>query len=352
MKVLVIQQKMIGDVLTSSMLFEALKTKYPDAQLDYLINSHTFPVVENNPFIDDIVFFTKEAEQSKRALFKLAQTVRKSNYDVVIDVYSKLSSNIITLFSGAKTKISYDKSYTRFVYHHNVKRHTDKGKGGLAMVNRMQLLEALGIEPEKFPKPRIYLTKEEKDKAKAFLSNHEIDLNQPLFMIGVLGSGKNKTYPFPYMAKVIEHIVAKTQGQILFNYIPNQESDAKAIYNLCTDSTKEHIFFDVFGKSLREFLAITHFCDALIGNEGGATNMAKALNISTFTIFSPWIKKESWNQFDDDASNISVHLKDYHPELYEHIAHPKELKKEAEQLYQKFNPELFENRLKSYLKQF
>ncbi len=47
MKILVIQQKMIGDVLTSSILFEALRLKYPNAQLDYLINEHTFPVVQN-----------------------------------------------------------------------------------------------------------------------------------------------------------------------------------------------------------------------------------------------------------------------------------------------------------------
>ena len=49
MKILVIQQKMIGDVLTSSILFEVLRAKYPNAQLDYLVNSHTLPVIENNP---------------------------------------------------------------------------------------------------------------------------------------------------------------------------------------------------------------------------------------------------------------------------------------------------------------
>ena len=98
---------MIGDVLTSSILFEALREKYPDAELHYLINTHTFPVVENNPFIDEFIFFTPEAESSKRELIRLAKSVKKTGYDIIIDVYSKLSSNIITLFSGAKIKISY-----------------------------------------------------------------------------------------------------------------------------------------------------------------------------------------------------------------------------------------------------
>ena len=58
MKVLVIQQKMIGDVLTSSILFEAIKIEHPSAELHYLINSHTVPVVENNPFVDKLVLLS------------------------------------------------------------------------------------------------------------------------------------------------------------------------------------------------------------------------------------------------------------------------------------------------------
>ncbi|WP_034040972.1 glycosyltransferase family 9 protein [Wocania ichthyoenteri] len=344
MKILVIQQKMIGDVLTSSILFEALRQKYPNAQLDYLINEHTFPVVEHHPFIDNFIFFTKEAESSKKALFKLVKSIRKKEYDIVIDVYSKLSSNLITAFSKAKTKISYYKYYSSLFYHHNIKRQqSTNGKSGLAIINRMQLLQPLGIEATSI-KPKIYLTDSEISNSKRFLEKHQIDLNKQLFMISVLGSGDNKTYPFPYMAKVIDAIVEKTSAQILFNYIPKQETQAKAILNLC--KTKKHIKFHVFGKSLRGFLAITHHCDAVIGNEGGAINMAKALNIKTFAIYSPWIDKASWNLFEDE-NNLSVHLKDYMPELY--TKPEKEYKNEASALYQKFKPELFIYKLEDFL---
>ena len=95
-----------------------------------------------------------------------------------------------------------------------------------------------------------------------------------------------------------------------------QELKAKTVYNFCRKETQQYIHFEVFGKSLREFLAITYHCNALIGNEGGAINMAKALNIPTFTIFSPWIIKEAWNMFEDDKTHVSIHLKDVKPELY------------------------------------
>lgn len=347
MKILIIQQKMIGDVLTSSILFEALRKKHPNAQLDYLINSHTFPVVENNPFISNFIFFTKEVESSKKELIKLAKIVRKNNYDVIIDVYSKLSSNIISAFSKAKTKISYHKYYTIPFYHHNIKRQkTTDEKAGLAIINRMQLLNPLGIEMQTV-KPKIYLTEDEITASKLFLKKHNIDLEKPIYMIGVIGSGKNKTYPFAYMANTIDTIVEQTKGQILFNYIPNQEADARVIFELCKDTTKEYISFNVFGKSLREFLAITYHCNALIGNEGGAINMAKALSIKTFTIFSPWIDKATWSLFEDE-NNQSIHLKDYKPQLY--TKPEKALKKEALELYEAFKPEFFKGKLEAFLK--
>ena len=74
MKVLIIQQKMIGDVLTTSILFEAIKNKYPDSDLHYVINSHTFPVVENNPFIDRFIFITHEIEKNKTSIFIVFKT--------------------------------------------------------------------------------------------------------------------------------------------------------------------------------------------------------------------------------------------------------------------------------------
>ncbi|MUU78138.1 glycosyltransferase family 9 protein [Winogradskyella endarachnes] len=352
MKILIIQQKMIGDVLATSILFEAIKKTYPNADLHYVINSHTFPVVENNPFIDKIHFFTPVLEKSKFQLYKFAKTLKKENFDVVIDVYIKLSSKLISYLSNAKTKISIDKGNKSFIYNHTFKHKLKADtNAGLAIENRLQLLQPLKINPLEIVKPKIYLTEKEKLKAKQFLKSNGIDLNKPLFMIGVLGSGYNKTYPFKYMAKVIDKLaIEEPEGQIIFNYIPKQEKDAKAILELCATETQNQIYFNVFGKSLRDFLAITSHCNALIGNEGGAINMAKALDIPTFTIFSPWIKKEAWNMFDDGKKHVSVHLKDYKEQVYLNIQHPKALKSKASELYLEFKPSNFKEELNTFLK--
>lgn len=349
MKVLIIQQKMIGDVLTTSILFEVLKNAYPNSELHYAINSHTYPVVKGHPYIDEYVFITPKIEANKLKFISFLSVIKKQKYDLVIDVYSKLSSNLIALASGAKQRISYYKNYTSFIYTQTYKnKKTPQTTAGLAIENRLLLLEKLKLEINPLPKPKIHLTEQEKSVTANFLIKNGIDLNKSLCMISVLGSGTNKTYPFAYMAELIDHIVENTDTRILFNYIPKQQQEALEIYNLCKPSTQKNIFFNVYGKNLREFITITHFCNAVIGNEGGAINMAKALNVPTFTVFSPWVKKETWAMFENGKTNISVHLKDFKPELFTNKT-TKDLKPAWQNLYDSFTPNLVKASLSKFL---
>jgi heptosyltransferase-2 len=91
-------------------------------------------------------------------------------------------------------------------------------------------------------------------------------------------------------------------------------------------------------------------CDLIIGNDGGAINMAKALKKPSFIIFSPWIEKKIWATFEDGLQHMSVHLKDFKPELFSSKTE-KELKKNALSLYQEFTPDLFKNKMETFLNQ-
>lgn len=348
MKILVIQQKMIGDVLTSTIIFSALRKKYPDAELHYLINTPALPVIEQHPHIDKIINIAPTIDKKPLQFYSFLKTIKNQKYDIVIDVYGKWSSNFITVFSKAKTRIGYYKWYTQQFYSHPIKRHkVSKNNQGLAIENRLQLLVPI-CKTIPYVKPKIHLTSEEIQNAKELLNNFELCTFKPLYMISVLGSGDTKTYPFKYMATVIDTIVALTDGDIIFNYIPKQIEQATAIYNHCKPDTQKHIHLDVYGKSLREFVAITYHCKALIGNEGGAINMAKAINIPTFAIFAPWIDKNTWRIFEDETKNISVHLNEFKPEIFENTS-VKNIKHNIEDYYSQFSPNLFLKQLQTFL---
>jgi heptosyltransferase-2 len=335
---------MIGDVLTSSILFELLRLKYPKVELHYLINSHTFPVVENNPFIDHFIFITPEIEKSKLKFYRLLKSLNKEKYDVIIDAYGVLSSNLISYFSNAKLKISYHKKYTSFIYTNSIKRiKKTRHKSSLAIENRMRLLEPLNVDFKNI-EPKIHLKKQEVSDAKKYLISQNINLKKTLFMISVLGSSPTKTYPFQYMANVLDTIInINPEAQLLFNYIPNQIPEAKVIYNLCKPNTQKQIFFSVYGKNLREFLAITKHCNSLIGNEGGANNMAKALGLPTFTIFSPYLNKQNWFGESEKRKHIAIHLSDY---INYNMDQAKQI---PEKYYIKLKFDLFKQKLLTFL---
>ena len=339
---------MIGDVLTSSVMFEMLKERYPNAQLHYLINSHTHPVVQHHPCIDEFVFVTPKIEHSYIAFYRFLKQIRKQQYDAVIDVYGKLSSHLITAFSGATIKIGYRKKQSRFIFTHNIQRiKTPQNQASLAIENRLRLLAPLQIDFKPLT-PKIYLQPEELSTAKSLLAMHDIDPTKPLYMISVLGSNHAKTYPAAYMAQLLNAIVeVKEDAQLLFNYIPKQEKEARESYNLTKPNTQQHIFLDLFGKSLREFLALTAHCDAMIGNEGGAVNMAKALNIPTFIIFSPHLNKANWFGEVETGDHQAVHLSDFtdHSEADVIAA-----KASPETYYLKFKPTFIEPKIKAFVK--
>lgn len=353
MKILVIQQKRIGDVLVSSILCNTLKKQYPDSVIDFMCYSHCKDVLIGNPNIDNIIILPEKTRKSYSSLFKFFFEIRSKKYDILIDIYGKLETNLITLFSGSKTKISYHKWYSTLLYSQNIKRlkKGEPAKYGQAIDNRLLLLNPLKLDDKIIDAhPKLFVSEKESQEALALFAQHKITKDKKIAMISLLGSEKSKTYPSEYMAKVIDHVADNRDIDILFNYFPSQIEEAKKILDLCSKSTQEKVYFDLLGHDVRSFIAIMDQCDFIIGNDGGAVNMAKALGKPSFTIFSPHVDKNDWATFEDGLQNISVHLTDYKTEAINGLE-TKEIKTIIASLYSQFTPELFEDKLSFFLNQ-
>ena len=352
MKILVIQQKRIGDVLTSTIICNNLKAKFPDAVIDYMCYPNSVDVLKENPSIDNIIPLSNKVRKSTPSLFKFIFKIRSNKYDVVIDVYSKLETNLITLFSGAKYKVSYRKWYTKAFYNYTYERlDAVESEHGLAIENRLMLLKPLISEKITNVKPKIFLKDSEINNTKNLLKSHQVDPEKPLIMFGILGSETYKTYPLEGMAKIIDFTVAKTKDTIIFNYVPFQKDLALEVYNYCNEETKKHIILDLYFTELREFLALLSQCEMLIGNEGGAVNMAKALDVPTFSIFTPSVRKETWQLFENEAKNASIHLKDLKPEIYQQFTE-QQIKDRTFEYYAEYPLDLMLEKLATYFKEY
>lgn len=345
MKILVIQIKMIGDVLASTVICEAIKKEYPKSEIHYLIQKNTFPVVNNNPFIDKILYFEELKYSGFSGLIKLGRELKSEKYDIIIDAYGKLQSLIPTYLSSAKKRIGTYKWYSKLFLTETI--IPDTKCIGTANAFRILLAKTAIKKEIQLIFPKIHLAPFEIENAKNLIAN-QLDISKKIIMISVLGSGKNKSLPNAYMAEILNNIAATTDVQLVFNYMPNQQEEAKAIFELCNKETQTKIIFDFYVKGLREFLAVLSQCNALVGNEGGSTNMSKALNVPTFTIYAPWINRNSWNIFEETGSHEIVHLYDYYPELYKN-KHPKNFKEKALEWYEKLNPNLFSEKLQKFV---
>ena len=349
MKILVIQLKMIGDVLVSSILCDNLRKAYPKAQIDYMVYESTIDVLQGNTSFDKLILFKEKHQKNKLEYFKLLKSIRAEKYDIVIDSYSKLESWLVVLFSGAKQKISYWKKGREFLYTNMVKRKkTPSTNLGLIIEERLSLLNPLNLDIELETFPQIYVTKEENDFTTSLFESHGIDPSKKMIMVSIIGSSSDKTYPLEYMSQLVDFIADKGDVNILFNYFPKQIEEAKTIYNQCKENTKQKIYFSVLGKSIREFIAIMNHCNMIIGNDGGAINMAKALNKPSFIIFSPWIDKKGWATFEDGINHISLHLNEFKPNLFKNKT-AKIVKKETISFYTAFTPELIYPALNTFL---
>lgn len=347
MRVLVMQQKMIGDVLTSGLLAENLRNLLPGIEVHFLAHSHTHAVLQGNPHIVALHGCAASATWGQKA--RLAAMLRSIGFEALIDVYGKLESLLLTARIGARRSIGYSKWYTGIVYSDPVVRPEHSAWDlPLAIEHRLRLLEPLTGRLERHQlavHPRLYVDDAEHSRARSFLARHGVDLDRPLLMVGALGSSEDKTYPLPSMARLLDRIAAHSSAQLLFNCLPSQRPRAAELAALCTPSTRARIVLDAAPDGLRDFIAVLAQCSALFGNEGGAANMARALDVPSFSIFSPQIPRSVWASH--DPMHPSVHLAEFAPAHFDPVRARQ--RPPGPWLYERFDPGWIEPALDAFV---
>ena len=347
-KILVIQNKRIGDVLIASVIAQNMKIIYPESQIDYLVYDYTVGVIENNPAIDNIIAVNDKELKKLLNLKNLIFKLRKQRYDIIFDPYSKLQSRLICYFSKAPIRIGFQKRGKNpplKFYTHNIPFLTDKTKiCGKAIEDRINMVTSVFSLPENniIFEPKIILTEEEKQYNK--LNSY----NKPFIMLGILGSTPQKSMPYKYIVELIDYITENYAVNVLFNYAPHQKEDALSIYNQCKH--RDNIIIDIYEDSIRGFIKLMNKCDLLVGNEGGIVHISKALNKPTFTIFSPYVMKEHWASFEDGKKHASIHLLEEKPNLFSTDREERrKIESDPSFMYKQLTPELIIPKLEQFL---
>jgi heptosyltransferase-2 len=162
-RILLIQTAFIGDVILATPLIEALHNEFPNAAIDFLLRKGNEGLLNNHPYIRNIIVWDKKAGKYSQML-KIIGTLRNNRYDLAINLQRFLTTGIFTLFSGAKTTFGFSKNPLSVFFSKSYPHVIDIKDGKIHEIDRnLSLLKDILNDSPRFL-PKLYPS--EKDFAK------------------------------------------------------------------------------------------------------------------------------------------------------------------------------------------
>lgn len=123
-KILIIQTAFLGDVILATPVISEMARIYPACKIDVLVRKGNESLLKNNPFINDVFVFDKQKGKYS-SILKLIKQFRTHKYDEIINLQRFASSGLITVLSGAKATIGFNKNPFSFLFTKKVKHLMD-----------------------------------------------------------------------------------------------------------------------------------------------------------------------------------------------------------------------------------
>jgi lipopolysaccharide heptosyltransferase I len=115
-RILLIKPSAVGDVIHTLPVLVKLRQRYPQAQIDWLLIPPIAELIRHHPAIsntllfprNDIARFWRNWSIAAR-LGKLLAGIRRTQYDLVLDLHGQFRSALFTLLTAAPVRIGFDR---------------------------------------------------------------------------------------------------------------------------------------------------------------------------------------------------------------------------------------------------
>jgi heptosyltransferase-1 len=105
-KILLLRLRLIGDVMFTTPLIRALRREYPEAHLAYVVEPAAAALVVHNPHLNDVIVAPRARGLRRLADdAALAMRLRRTGFDLAIDLHGGPRSAWLALASGAKERV-------------------------------------------------------------------------------------------------------------------------------------------------------------------------------------------------------------------------------------------------------
>jgi heptosyltransferase-3 len=148
-KILLIRLRLLGDVVLTTPAVRALRQRFPEARISYLVEPLAADVVRQNPHIDEVLVTPRRRGWRRLADdLDLARGLRRRRFDLVIDFHGGPRSTWLTFATGARHRIGYGGLHRAWAYTTRVARVL---RVRHSVRNQWDLIEPLGINEEPTP---------------------------------------------------------------------------------------------------------------------------------------------------------------------------------------------------------
>lgn len=262
---------------------QALRSRFPSARIAVLGKPHARPLLEGAEFVDEVFTFDfpwtafknkwRPSRYSISSFRQLFAELRNRNFDVSIDARRDIRSNLVTYFAGAKRRIGYDFGGGA----HLLTDVLPSGDQGAHKVDDwLALLAPLGISTARTFRPRLNVSAEERERARASLSSLGVSGSRPVIGVHRGASLPSREWGRDRFAAAARLISAERDVDwVIFEERTREGRE--------TSSSEDGI--PIVKTTLRELMALITQCDLFLCNDSGPMHIASALQVPVTGLF-------------------------------------------------------------------
>jgi lipopolysaccharide heptosyltransferase II len=272
-KLLVIKLRAVGDVILSTATLPNLRSAFPGATIDFLVERSCRDVIEGNDRIDNVIVFSKTGMNGARLLLDL----RRAKYDMVIDLFGNPRSALMTFASRARYRVGYDFRGRSYAYNILVK---PRGAEVHNVEFNLDALRRIGVSVTT-KSPHFPLAEADREFARS--EAEKLGLTGRL-VIG-FNPGTNRPaerWPAERFAELGALLAGRFGARICVFWGPGEKPLADAIAGRIGDAAVA-----APPTSLKQLGAMFERCSLVVSNDTGPMHIAAALGVPTVGIFGP-----------------------------------------------------------------
>ena len=291
-RILLIQTAFLGDVILATPVIAELKRLFPTSEISILVKKGNESLLENNPHIHKVFTFEKSKGKYKE-IRRLVRTFRKHHFDLAVNLHRFGSSGLITILSGAKRTIGFDKNPFSFAYSKRLP-HTI-GDGTHEVARNLSLIKEFGAV--ELCRPELYPSQENINRVKSYTG-------EPYFCLAPASVWFTKQLP---VEKWIELAQNKSSEGII--YLLGGEQDHDLCERIRTSLPNSQIV-NLCGKlNLLESAALMSAATRNYVNDSGPLHIASSMNAPVTAFFCSTIPEFGFGPLSDDSKILQVEEK-------------------------------------------